>query len=76
MYAGQSKLHSMIEIVVSYIIGFAIAFFTQYLLLNALGFHASAKESFWITVVFTIISMIRSYFVRRMFNWFHVKGWL
>lgn len=37
------------------------------------GFHITMVQNFWITVIFTFISLLRGYYVRRLFNWMHVK---
>ena len=70
---GQSKLESGIEIGVSIAIGFGVSFAANFVILPAFGFHISASQNFWITVFFTVVSIIRSWFVRRMFNWWHEK---
>jgi hypothetical protein len=71
----QSKYMSLLEATVGQIIGFLIGWATNYLVLPLFGFAVSFTSSFWLTVVFAIISFIRSYLIRRMFNWLHVQGW-
>lgn len=70
---GQSKLESVLEIAVSIAIGFGVSFGANFVILPAFGFHISASQNFWITVFFTFVSIVRSYFVRRLFNWWHLK---
>lgn len=68
---GQSRLGSMMEVTTNYAIGFVVAWATSYFVLRAMGFHATVRDNFLITVVFTAVSMVRSYCVRRFFNWLH-----
>jgi hypothetical protein len=37
------------------------------------GVNVSFYDNMQIALFFTIISMIRQYYVRRLFNWLHVK---
>lgn len=62
----QSKVESAIEVFCNYASGFLIAWFTYaQLIMN----NEWLKNSpFFVTVIFTVISIIRSYFWRRFFN--------
>lgn len=71
---GQSKRASVVEVLLNYTIGFVIAWITSILALKALGISATVSENFWITVIFTIVSICRSYLVRRLFNHLHARG--
>lgn len=70
----QKKRHSFFEACVSTAIGFLIAYVTTIVVLPAFGFRATLSQSFWITCIFTVISIIRGYYVRRLFNWLHFRG--
>jgi hypothetical protein len=67
---GQTRKQSMLEVTVNYSVGFVVAWITSALVLKAFGFQASVADNFWITVIFTAVSMARSYVVRRIFNHF------
>lgn len=67
----QSKKMSLVEAVASTAIGFVVAWIVTIFLLPAFGFPATITQSFWITVVYTIVSVIRGYYVRRGFVWLH-----
>jgi uncharacterized membrane protein len=71
----QSKYMSLLEATVGQIIGFLIGWVTNYLVLPLFGLAVSLSKSFWLTVVFAVVSFIRSYAIRRLFNWLHVRGW-
>lgn len=69
----QKKRHSVLETCVSTAIGFGVAYIANWFILPVFGMPQSHHATFWITVMFTAISLIRGYCVRRLFNWLHVK---
>lgn len=72
----QSKTGSAVETVIGTAIGFVISFLLNMVVLPFFGMHPKAHQLFWITTIFTVASLARGYYVRRLFNWFHVTGWL
>jgi hypothetical protein len=68
---GQSKGMSFIEIGFSTAIGFLIAYITVAIVMPAFGHHVSPSQNFWITTIFTVVSIVRGYCVRRLFNAMH-----
>jgi hypothetical protein len=72
----QKRRHSLLEACISTAIGFGIAFTTNAFVMPAFGFHITTAQNFWITVIFTFISVVRGYYVRRLFNFMHVREWL
>lgn len=72
----QSKRHSLLEACIGTSIGFGVAFAANFVVLPAFGYTPSVGENILITTFFTIISIVRSYFVRRLFNWLHWKDYL
>lgn len=69
----QSKLHSLIESVSNVAIGYAVAILAQILIFPLYGMQVSIAANLEIGAWFTIISIGRSYCVRRIFNSFHRK---
>jgi membrane protein implicated in regulation of membrane protease activity len=65
---NQSRLGSLIEALFNVAIGFAINFCANMLILPLFGFNVTGSQAFGIGVFFTVISVIRSYAVRRWFN--------
>lgn len=65
---NQPRLHSAIETFCSTAIGFLISWLLNVWVLRAWGFPISTHDSFWITCIFTITSLLRQYAVRRWFN--------
>ena len=70
----QTKLQSLIETCASTAIGFGIAYVASYTVLPLFGHHVTHGQNFWITCIFTVISLVRGWFVRRLFNWWHHRG--
>lgn len=66
---GQSRLGSFAEAWTNIGIGFAINWTANMLILPRFGFHAlTAVKAFDIGLVFTVISLCRSYLLRRFYN--------
>lgn len=65
----QSRRGSFIEACMNVGIGFVINFTANMLILPAFGFTSlTAKTNFIIGLLYTVISVARSYIVRRWFN--------
>lgn len=71
----QSKTQSAIEVVVSTAVAFLISLALQHYVVSPLALRwdllHSAQGSLIITLFFTVISLIRSFYFRRFFNWLH-----
>lgn len=65
---NQTRLGSLIETMVNIAIGFSINFCANMLLFPLFGFHITAGANFTLGVLYTVISVIRSYCIRRWFN--------
>lgn len=65
---SQSKLGSFVESLINICIGFFINFSANMLVLPMIGFHISASQNLFIGMIYTVISVIRSYAIRRWFN--------
>lgn len=68
MSAGQSRLESLVEAVVNILLGFGINFTANLIVLPYFGFDLTPTDAFGIGLVFTAISLARSYLIRRWFN--------
>ncbi len=64
----QTKKHSLIEAITNTAIGFVISFASTFLIFPVMGIKTSIGGNLIITIYFTVISIIRSYVVRRWFN--------
>ncbi len=64
----QSKKQSLIESLTSTTIGIIIGIVLNLTILPIFGYPVSVVDSLWISLIFTAISVVRSYVVRRIFN--------
>ena len=64
----QTKKQSLIESLTSTTIGIIIGIVLNLTILPIFGYPVSLSDSLWISVIFTIVSIIRSYIIRRWFN--------
>lgn len=64
----QTKKLSLIESLIQTFIGLSVSFIIQLILYPIMNIEVSYKQNLIITLVFTIASIIRGYFVRRLFN--------
>ena len=64
----QTRLGSLYEALMNVAIGFAINFVANLVILPLVGFHISVGQNFFIGVLYTIVSVARSYAIRRWFN--------
>lgn len=64
----QTKMGSLIEACANVLIGFLINWTANMLILPLFGFHVTGSQAFNIGLFFTVISITRSYVLRRWFN--------
>lgn len=66
---SQSRAMSAAETIASTTIGYVVAIFAQKLILPLFGFEGSTADHAMIAALFTVVSLVRGYCVRRLFNW-------
>ena len=66
----QSSFSSLIESAANILIGYWCAVFTQLIVFPIMGIDVSLNKNLMIGLVFTLISLLRSYVIRRVFNRF------
>ncbi|EKO3598849.1 hypothetical protein P0F15_000525 [Vibrio metschnikovii] len=64
----QSKKHSFIESVTNVLVGYWVSVLSQLLIFPLFGVHLRIEENLLISFYFTLISIGRSYSIRRLFN--------
>lgn len=64
----QTRLGSLIEAIFNTCIGFAINYTANLLIFPLFGFHITPGANFALGLIYTVISVVRSYCVRRWFN--------
>ena len=73
MKIGQSRKGSIMEAYCNVVVGYWIAFATQVITFPLFGLHASLGDNLGIGLIFTVVSLVRSYCLRRFFNWWHTR---
>ena len=71
---GQSRRASLAEAMLNTLIGFWISVLANALLLPLWGFKVSMAQSIEIGIAFTFVSILRSYVLRRAFNFYHIRA--
>ena len=74
MARGQSRRMSLAESCVNVAIGYAVAILTQMFVFPLFGIAIPFHDNLEIGLIFTAISVVRSYVLRRGFNWWHQRG--
>lgn len=72
-HGGQSMRESMLETWTNIAIGFGINYAANMVVLPLAGLPVSMGGAFQIGVIFTAISVVRSFFIRRWYNYRSVK---
>lgn len=66
---SQTRRMSIIETVTGVAIGFAVSMAASLVVYPWFGHAFSLAQNAGITVIFTVLSIVRGYCVRRAFNW-------
>lgn len=64
----QTRVMSLVESVANIVVGYCVAVITQLLVFPLFGLAASLGDNLVIGLIFTIVSLARSYALRRLFN--------
>lgn len=72
--ASQPRRQSALESIANVLVGFGVAILSNNIVLPLFGYQVSRTNSFYIALIFTAISLVRSYVLRRSFNWWHVRS--
>lgn len=65
---NQTRLGSLIEALMNVAIGLLVSMVANALVFPRFGFHPTFGENVAITVIYTGISIVRQYILRRWFN--------
>jgi hypothetical protein len=64
----QSRAMSLVEAVANVLVGYGVAVASQMIVFPRFGFYATLDQNLAIGSIFTVVSLIRSYTLRRIFN--------
>lgn len=69
----QSRIMSSIESTVNILVGLGVAMLANAIILPLVGFDVSLKQNAVIAVFMTVVSFVRSYGLRRLFEALHIR---
>lgn len=64
----QTRIGSLAESSANIVVGFSINYVANLLIFPLFGFHISLEANFLMGLIYTAISLVRSYVLRRWFN--------
>ena len=64
----QSRLMSLLEAVANVIVGYGVAVVTQIVFFPIFGLHTTLAQNLQMGLLFTGVSIIRSFLLRRLFE--------
>jgi hypothetical protein len=70
----QSRLMSLVESVANVIVGYGVAVVTQILIFPIFGLQTTLGQNLAMGGIFTIVSLARSFLLRRLFEAIRVAG--
>ena len=70
----QSRLMSLVEAAANVAVGYTVAVFTQMLVFPLFGLVTSFGQNLAIGLVFTAVSIVRSYSLRRLFEFWRTRA--
>jgi hypothetical protein len=65
---SQSRRGSLIEAMINVAIGYGVNMTANFLIFPLFGWHISLRDNIMLGVFYTVISIVRSYCIRRWFN--------
>ena len=64
----QSRRHSLIEAITNVVVGYALAVITKIVVFPRFGLQVSFRDNIAIGAIFVLVSLVRSYAIRRVFE--------
>jgi hypothetical protein len=64
----QSRTFSLIEAITNVVVGYALAVATQSLVFPMFGWQPNLRVNLSIALIFSLVSLVRSYLLRRLFG--------
>lgn len=69
----QTRWMSLVEAVTNVLVGYGVAVATQWAVFPLFGLHATLQENLAIGLIFTAVSLVRSYLLRRAFEALRIR---
>ena len=70
----QSRAMSLVESLANVIVGYGVAVVTQVLIFPTFGVHVTLAQNLMISAAFTVMSICRSFALRRLFESIRVRS--
>lgn len=70
---SQTRKESAIEAVVNILVGYSVNIAANFAIFPLFGWHITLEQNLTIGVFYTVVSFVRSYGLRRFYNWRHRK---
>lgn len=67
----QTRTQSMVEVVTGILVGFGINLIGNLIVVPLLGGSINLQQGLVVGLGYTVVSFIRGYGLRRLFNWLH-----
>ncbi len=64
----QTRKHSAYEAIVNVLVGYTVNMIANFTIFPIFGWQITLEQNLLLGVLYTAISLIRSYFLRRVFN--------
>ncbi len=69
----QTRTMSLVESIANVLVGYGVAVTTQMLVFPLFGWQASVQDNLTIGLIFTGVSLVRSFLLRRVFESIRVR---
>ncbi len=70
----QSRAMSLVESVANVVVGYGVAVVTQILIFPIFGLHTTLAQNLQMGLIFTGVSIFRSFILRRLFEAIRVRN--
>lgn len=70
----QSRFMSLVEAIANVTVGYGVAVVTQILIFPVFGLHTTLAQNLKMGAVFTVVSIARSFALRRLFEAMRVRN--
>ncbi len=64
----QLKRHSLLEAITNILVGYSVNVAANFIIFPIWGWTITMKQNIEIGIIYTVISLVRSYCLRRVFN--------
>lgn len=70
---SQTRRESAIEAIVNIIVGYTVNVMANFAIFPLFGWAITLEQNLLMGVFYTVVSFVRSYALRRFYNWSHRK---